>query len=98
MVYCQRVEQTKQFGQTLGCRAYYCKFGNEQRKQGILQQLMQQCSQVFTTTNALELGIDAPSIRVMTHVGLRQKICDYAIESGWAGMQAFIAGRECQGL
>jgi len=40
---------------------------------------------VFTATNALGLGIDAPTIRVVIHVGIREKMRDYAQESSRAG-------------
>lgn len=41
--------------------------------------------QVFTATNALGLGVDAPTIRAVIHVRVVRKIRDYAQESGRAG-------------
>ena len=40
---------------------------------------------MFVTTNALGLGIDAPHIRVVIHIGIRARMTDYAQESGRAG-------------
>jgi len=41
--------------------------------------------QVFTATNALGLGVNAPTIRVVIHVGVVRRLRDYAQESGRAG-------------
>jgi superfamily II DNA helicase RecQ len=43
--------------------------------------------QVFTATNALGLGVDAPHIRVVLHVGTVRQMRQYAQESGRAGRQ-----------
>ena len=40
---------------------------------------------MFAATNALGLGIDAPSIRAVVHAGSPSKIQDYAQELGRAG-------------
>ena len=40
---------------------------------------------MFTATNALGLGIDAPTIRVVMHVGRVRMMRHYAQESGRAG-------------
>ncbi|KAF2726598.1 hypothetical protein EJ04DRAFT_598889, partial [Polyplosphaeria fusca] len=42
-------------------------------------------NQVFTATNALGLGIDAPTIRAVIHIGTVRLIRQYAQESGRAG-------------
>lgn len=64
---------------------YFREVGNKQEKKKILQSLTKGKEQVFTATNALGLGIDAPTIRVVIHVGLKEKIRDYSQESGRAG-------------
>jgi superfamily II DNA/RNA helicase len=40
---------------------------------------------VFTATNALGVGIDAPTIRVVIHVGVLKELKQYSQESGRAG-------------
>ena len=69
----------------LECSAFYREVGSEEDKRRILRQLTQGKEQVFTATNALGLGIDTLTIRVVIHVGLREKMRDYAQESGRAG-------------
>ena len=69
----------------MGCFAYFREVGTEEKKREILQSLVKGKQQVFVATNALGLGIDAPHIRAVIHIGVRSRIADYAQESGRAG-------------
>jgi superfamily II DNA helicase RecQ len=61
------------------------RVGNTNTKKEIVRQLTEGRHQVFTATNALGLGVDAPTIRVVIHVGSVRRLRDYAQESGRAG-------------
>jgi superfamily II DNA helicase RecQ len=85
IVYCASVKQAVLLARVLECSVYHRHVGNKDEKKAILQKLTLGQEQVFTATNALGLGIDRPSIRVVIHVGVREKMRDYAQESGRAG-------------
>jgi superfamily II DNA helicase RecQ len=85
VIYCDTVALTKKLAVMLGCACYYREVGDTDEKKAIVRQLCQGEEQVFTATNALGLGVDAPSIRVVIHVGVVRKLKDYAQESGRAG-------------
>jgi superfamily II DNA helicase RecQ len=85
IIYAKSIEQTKRLAQVLGCQSYFREVGTEEKKREILQSLVRGRQQVFVATNALGLGIDAPHIRVVIHMGVRSRITDYAQESGRAG-------------
>lgn len=85
IVYCGSVERTKRMAAVLGCPAYFSSVGDAEKKQRILQQLITGREQVFAATNALGMGIDRRSIRVVIHVGTPHRIEDFAQESGRAG-------------
>jgi superfamily II DNA helicase RecQ len=44
-----------------------------------------QTEQVFIATNALGVGIDVPTIRVVIHIGMLKELNRYSQESGRAG-------------
>ncbi|KAI0993958.1 hypothetical protein K3495_g14226 [Podosphaera aphanis] len=85
IVYCSTIDQAVRLGGVLRCQTFHRNIGDMHEKKRILDMLTRGTEQVFTATNALGLGIDAPSIRVVIHVGMRQKLRDYAQESGRAG-------------
>ena len=85
IIYCQTIKQCKQVGELLKCPMYFREVGDEDEKKRILQKLVEQRERVFAATNALGLGIDAPSIRVVIHLARRSKLRDYGQESGRAG-------------
>ncbi|KAI0993789.1 hypothetical protein K3495_g14395, partial [Podosphaera aphanis] len=88
VVYCSTIDQAMRLGGVLKCQTFHRNIGNLHEKRIILDKLTNGTEQVFTATtatNALGLGIDAPSIRVVIHLGIRQKLRDYAQESGRAG-------------
>ena len=47
--------------------------------------MTEQTERVFTATNALGVGIDAPTIRAVVHVGAPAQLKQYGQESGRAG-------------
>ena len=85
VIYCKTVSQSERLARVLGCRTYHRTVGSEDEKRKILRRLTEGREQVFTATNALGLGIDAPTIRVVVHVGIKEKMRDYAQESGRVG-------------
>lgn len=85
IVYCRRVEQCKKIGEMLKCPIYYRGVGDEEKKKTILEQLVKGRHRVFAATTAMGMGVDAPHIRVVLHVGVKELVRDYAQESGRAG-------------
>jgi superfamily II DNA helicase RecQ len=78
IVYCGSVKQAVLLARMLEYSVYYRHVGNKDEKKAILQKLTLGQKQVFTATNVLGLGIDRPSIRVIIHVRVKEKIRDYA--------------------
>ncbi|KAK4897073.1 hypothetical protein LTR49_028043 [Elasticomyces elasticus] len=103
VVYCRTREQTERLAGVLGCMYYHGKMTVEQ-KGVVMEELKSGRGHVFTSTNALGLGIDVPSIRAVIHVGAREQMTQYVQESGRAGrdglaseaivMQAFRVGKD----
>jgi superfamily II DNA helicase RecQ len=85
IVYCGTTKRTVQMAEALGAVCYYRAVGSAEDKRKIVQQLTSGQEQVFTATNALGLGIDAPTIRAVVHMGTIWKMRHYAQESGRAG-------------
>ncbi|KAK4170568.1 P-loop containing nucleoside triphosphate hydrolase protein, partial [Triangularia setosa] len=85
IVYCDTVKKAVQYAERLGALCYHRAVGNQEEKKAIVRQLTEGRQQVFTATNALGLGVDAPTIRVVIHVGMVRRLRDYAQESGRAG-------------
>jgi superfamily II DNA helicase RecQ len=85
VVYCRTVVETKRMAKVLGCMAYYREVGTEVEKRRIQEELVRGKERVFTATNALGLGIDAPSIRAVIHTGVPFGSRQYGQESGRAG-------------
>ncbi|KEQ68692.1 P-loop containing nucleoside triphosphate hydrolase protein, partial [Aureobasidium namibiae CBS 147.97] len=59
--------------------------GTEAEKREVVRRLTTGQQDVFVATNALGLGIDAPTIRVVIHIGVRRSMRDFVQESGRAG-------------
>jgi superfamily II DNA helicase RecQ len=59
--------------------------GNAKAKKKIVRALTKERQQVFMAINALELGVNATTIRVMIYVGLVRRLRNYAQESGRTG-------------
>jgi superfamily II DNA helicase RecQ len=85
VVYCGTRERTVQMARVLGAVCYPRAVGGIEEKREIVRQLTSGQQQVFTATNALGLGIDAPTIQAVVHIGTVQKMRHYAQESGRAG-------------
>ena len=85
VIYCRKIEQVKEFAKVLRCQAFWRGAGTEQEKQEILEILTKGDERVFTSTNALGEGIDAPNIRVVIHIGIVDSLDDYGQQSGRAG-------------
>jgi superfamily II DNA/RNA helicase len=85
VVYCGTVARTMQLGEALGAVCYHRAAGSAEQKKEMVRQLTSGERQVFTATNALGLGIDAPRIRAVVHVGTVRKTRQWAQESGRAG-------------
>ena len=92
VIYCGSVVQTEELAVGLGAVCFHRNVGTQEHKSGVLQQLKASNGQrVFTATNALGLGVDAPTIRVVIHVGPIRRLRDYSQESGRAGRDGEIS-------
>jgi superfamily II DNA helicase RecQ len=69
----------------LGAIYYHRNVGSVKKKKEIVRALREGTQQIFTATNALKLGVNAPTIRIIIHVGLVQRLRDYAQKSGRTG-------------
>ncbi|PVH90688.1 P-loop containing nucleoside triphosphate hydrolase protein [Periconia macrospinosa] len=85
IVYCSSVAKTVRLAEVLQCVCYHRNVGSQEEKERLVGQLTSGSQQVFTATNALGLGVDAPTIRAVVHVGAVRKVRHYAQESGRAG-------------
>jgi superfamily II DNA or RNA helicase len=86
VIYCKSIAETKRMAKALGCKAYYREVGTEEEKRQVQAELVRRGgARVFTATNALGLGIDAPSIRTVVHIGIPFDLRQYGQESGRAG-------------
>lgn len=91
VIYCRKIDQVKKFAAALGCTAFWQTAGNEREKEEILEKSTKGEKRVFTSTNALGKGIDAPSIRVVIHIGVIDSLDDYGQQSGRAGRDGHTA-------
>jgi len=85
IVYCNEVEKTVRLATGLGCVCYHRQVGSRTEKSELVRQLTEGIQQAFTATNALGLGVNAPTIRAVIYVGVVRKLRDYGQESGRAG-------------
>jgi superfamily II DNA helicase RecQ len=69
VVYCGTRNRTVEMARVLGAVCYHQAVGSIKEKKEIVQQLTSGEAQVFTATNALGLGIDAPTIQAVVHIG-----------------------------
>jgi superfamily II DNA helicase RecQ len=91
IVYCGTRDRTVEMARALGAICYHRAVGSIEEKQEIVQQLTSGEAQVFTATNALGLGIDAPTIQAVVHIGTVQKMRHYAQESRRAGRNSKVS-------
>jgi superfamily II DNA helicase RecQ len=85
IVYCGTKNRTVEIARVLGAVCYHQAVESIEEKKEIVQQLTSGKAQVFTATNALGLGINAPTIQAVVHIGIVQKMRHYAQESRQAG-------------
>ncbi len=85
IIYCDTVKKIKRLAAVLGCVCYHREAGSRAEKGEMVWQLTEKRQQVFTATNALGLGVNAPTIQVVIHVGVVRRLRDYRQESGRAG-------------
>jgi superfamily II DNA helicase RecQ len=85
IVYYDTMKKAEQYAQQLKGTCYYRNMGNAKAKKEIVRALTKGRQQVFTATNALRLGVNAPTIRVVIHVGLVRRLRNYAQKSGRTG-------------
>ena len=78
IVYCSTIEQVKRLATVLGGTAFYSSVGSEAEKARIVEMLKRGSERVFTSTNALGEGIDAPNVRVVIHAGAPKELDDYS--------------------
>lgn len=93
VIYCRKIDQVKDFAHALRCTAFWRSVGCEQEKAEILAKLTSGDERVFTSTNALGEGIDAPSIRVVIHIGIVDSLDDYGQQSGRAGRDGYTVSK-----
>ena len=84
-MYCRSVTETKELAEILDRTAYFREVGDHEHKQRLLDRLISSHEQVFTATNALGIGIDRASIRVVIYIGVPRSIASFAQESSRAG-------------
>ena len=85
VIYCRTVDQVKDFAKALDCTAFWRNVGTEDEKAEVLAKLTKGDERVFTSTNALSKGIDAPSIRVVIHISIVDSLDDYKQQSRRVG-------------
>ncbi|PVI04176.1 hypothetical protein DM02DRAFT_693199, partial [Periconia macrospinosa] len=62
IVYCSSVAKTVRLAEVLQCVYYHQNVGSQGGKEKLVEQLTSGTQQVFTATNTLGLGVDAPTI------------------------------------
>ena len=77
-MYCCSVTETKELAEVLGGTTYFREVGDYEHKRRLLDRLISGYEQVFTATNALGMGIDRASIRVVIYVGVPRSMASFA--------------------
>lgn len=93
LVFCSTIREVKEVAEALSSRAYYSEIGSSNEKAAIVKAWataqfdpkLLAGGRVIVTTNALGLGLDIPTIRIVVHLGKIYTIEDYSQESGRAG-------------
>lgn len=85
IVYAGDVESVRRLSQELGYQAYFNEAGSRKEKTARQTAWMSGDQRVMIATNAFGLGIDAPDVRTVIHVGWIQQLRGYVPESGRAG-------------
>jgi RecQ family ATP-dependent DNA helicase len=85
IVYGGTIKRTKELSRALGCHEYYREVGNRDEKEKIMGRWQRGDGRLIVATNAFGLGIDAPDVRVVIHVGAIYQMRNYSQESGRGG-------------
>ena len=82
IVYCHDRGITDSLSKSLYCPAYDSKVID---REGVLERFISSDNGTVVATSSLGLGVDAPSVDAVLHVGAPRSLEDYAQESGRAG-------------
>ncbi|KAK6433365.1 hypothetical protein LTR95_010457 [Oleoguttula sp. CCFEE 5521] len=93
IVYCRTIAQMKHFANAIGGVVFHSTVGNIARKRDIVAMLTEGKERLFWSTSALGEGIDATTVRVVIHVGVVDKLDDFAQQSGRAGRDGVTASK-----
>ena len=85
IVYIDSIDRGQAIADEISGEIYNAKIGNEELKKKVLKRMREGEERVWVATNALGVGIDIPNIRVVIHIGAKNKVRDYVQESGRAG-------------
>ena len=85
IVYGGTIAKTKELSNALDCHEYYREVGDREEKEEIMQRWQHGNGRLIVATNAFGLGIDAPDVRVVIHVGAMYQMRNYVQESGRGG-------------
>jgi superfamily II DNA helicase RecQ len=91
VVYCRTIREMHRYAEEMGGAVFYSTVGDIQRKREIMRMLTEGEERLFWSTSALGEGIDAPTIRVVIHVGGINTLSDFAQQSGRAGRDGVTA-------
>jgi RecQ family ATP-dependent DNA helicase len=85
IVYGGTIERTTELSRALDCHEYYREVGDREEKEEIMERWQHGDGRLIVATNAFGLGIDAPDVRVVIHVGAIYQMRNYSQESGRGG-------------
>ena len=85
IIYGRTIEQTKELSQALGCHKYYCEVSDQTKKENIIGHWQHGDGQLIVATNTFGLGINAPNVQVIVHIGAIYQMWSYSQESGRGG-------------
>ena len=78
IIYYERINITQRLAEVLECACFHRNVDSKEQKSRILQQFRSMTQPVLTLINALELGLDILTIRVVIHVGKIRNLREYA--------------------
>jgi ATP-dependent DNA helicase RecQ len=85
IVYGGTIERTTELSRALDCHEYYREVGDREKKEEIMKRWQHRDRRLIVATNAFELGIDAPDMRVVIHVRAIYQMRNYSQESSQGG-------------
>lgn len=84
-IYCDNIDKGQGIADEVGGDIYNAQIGRKGGKKRVLKRTREGDERVLVATNALDVGIDIPKIRVVIRFGVKKTIRDYVQESGRAG-------------